>query len=50
MGFSTKIERDQELEAGKSYMLVANHTSMIDIMLMLAIDKTHLFLLEKRVG
>jgi len=34
MGFYTKIEREQELEKEKSYMLVANHTSMIDIMLM----------------
>ena len=36
MGFYYKIEREQELEDGKSYMLIANHTSMIDIMLMLA--------------
>jgi 1-acyl-sn-glycerol-3-phosphate acyltransferase len=37
MGFYYKIEKEQELEDGKSYMLIANHTSMIDIMLMLAI-------------
>jgi 1-acyl-sn-glycerol-3-phosphate acyltransferase len=36
MGFYYKIEKEQELEDGKSYMLIANHTSMIDIMLMLA--------------
>lgn len=35
MGFRTKIEREQDFEKGKSYMLVANHTSMTDIMLML---------------
>jgi 1-acyl-sn-glycerol-3-phosphate acyltransferase len=35
MGFFPKIEREQKLEKGKSYMLVANHTSMTDIMLML---------------
>ena len=35
MGFSWKIEKDQELIKGHSYMLIANHTSMIDIMLML---------------
>jgi 1-acyl-sn-glycerol-3-phosphate acyltransferase len=39
MGFYYKIEREQELEKGKSYMLVSNHTSMIDIMLMLATIK-----------
>jgi 1-acyl-sn-glycerol-3-phosphate acyltransferase len=48
MGFSTKFEREQELEAGKSYMLVANHTSMIDIMLMLAIDKNPFVFVGKK--
>jgi 1-acyl-sn-glycerol-3-phosphate acyltransferase len=37
MGFYYKIDRQQELEPGKSYMIVANHTSMADIMLMLAV-------------
>ncbi len=37
MGFYYKIEREQSLEYGKSYMFVANHTSMTDIMLMLAV-------------
>ncbi|WP_424492856.1 lysophospholipid acyltransferase family protein [Salinimicrobium sp. GXAS 041] len=35
MGFIPKIKRQKRLEKGKSYMLVANHTSMTDIMLML---------------
>ena len=35
MGFYPKIKREQRLEKGKSYMIVANHTSMADIMLML---------------
>ncbi|RZJ64104.1 MAG: 1-acyl-sn-glycerol-3-phosphate acyltransferase [Flavobacterium sp.] len=39
MGFYYRVEREQELQKGKSYMLVANHTSMTDIMLMLAISK-----------
>ena len=39
MGFNYKVVREQELEEGKSYMLTANHTSMADIMLMLAIVK-----------
>lgn len=38
-GFYYKIEREQRLEQGKSYMFVANHTSMADIMLMLAVVK-----------
>lgn len=38
-GFYYKIEREQELETAKSYMFIANHTSMADIMLMLAVTK-----------
>ena len=38
-GFYYKIEREQEMEPNKSYMLVANHTSMTDIMLMLVVSK-----------
>ncbi len=43
MGFYYKIEKKQEFEKGKSYMLVANHTSMTDIMLMLAVVKDNPF-------
>jgi 1-acyl-sn-glycerol-3-phosphate acyltransferase len=39
MGFYYKINNAQILEKNKSYMIVANHTSMIDIMLMLAVVK-----------
>ncbi|MBD0831162.1 lysophospholipid acyltransferase family protein [Aestuariibaculum sediminum] len=39
MGFHYKIEREQTPEYGKSYMFVANHTSMTDIMLMLVVVK-----------
>lgn len=39
MGFYYKIDKAQELEPHKSYMIVANHTSMVDIMLMLAVVK-----------
>lgn len=35
MGFNTKITRAQIPEKDKSYMFIANHTSMVDIMLML---------------
>lgn len=37
MGFWVTIKRDERFVPGKSYMLVANHTSMTDIMLMLAV-------------
>jgi len=43
MGFRWKISEDQELDKGKSYMFIANHTSMIDIMLMLVSIKTNPF-------
>ncbi|HLA55875.1 MAG TPA: lysophospholipid acyltransferase family protein [Flavobacterium sp.] len=36
MGFYYRVEREQEPENNKSYMFIANHTSMADIMLMLA--------------
>ncbi|MEZ4875285.1 MAG: lysophospholipid acyltransferase family protein [Flavobacteriaceae bacterium] len=39
MGFYPKVRRDVVYEKGKSYMFVANHTSMIDIMLMLYVVK-----------
>jgi 1-acyl-sn-glycerol-3-phosphate acyltransferase len=35
MGFYYKIDKQQEFESDKSYMFIANHTSMVDIMLML---------------
>jgi len=50
MGFYYKIEREQELDKAKSYMLIANHTSMIDIMLMLAvIPKPFVFVGKKEL-
>ncbi|TYB74239.1 1-acyl-sn-glycerol-3-phosphate acyltransferase [Bizionia gelidisalsuginis] len=39
MGCKTRIKRDQKTIKGKSYMFVANHTSMTDIMLMLVTVK-----------
>jgi 1-acyl-sn-glycerol-3-phosphate acyltransferase len=51
MGFQYKTEKNQELESHKSYMFVANHTSMIDIMLMLAlIDKPFVFVGKKELS
>lgn len=43
MGFHWRIKWTQKLEKGKSYIFVANHTSMTDIMLMLAVIKSHPF-------
>ena len=39
MGFRYTIDKEQDMEYRKSYMIVANHTSMTDIMLMLAITR-----------
>jgi 1-acyl-sn-glycerol-3-phosphate acyltransferase len=44
MGFYYKVEKTQKLDRKKSYMFVANHTSMSDIMLMLAsVDNPFVF-------
>jgi len=43
MGCGWKIDKAQKPEKGKSYMFVANHTSMIDIMLMLVTIKDNPF-------
>ncbi len=43
MGFRVVLEKEEELVPGKSYMFSANHTSMIDIMLMFAIMKGNPF-------
>lgn len=48
MGFYYKIERNQILESDKSYMIVANHTSMVDIMLMLAVVKSPFVFVGKK--
>ncbi len=48
MGCRPKVYREQELERGKSYMLVANHTSMLDIMLMLFLSKNPFVFVGKK--
>ena len=48
MGLPWKIEREQQMEEGKSYMLVANHTSMTDIMLMLAVSRNPFVFVGKK--
>ena len=48
MGFIPKVEREQELVDGESYMFVANHTSMTDIMLMLSVVKSPFVFVGKK--
>lgn len=48
MGFQTKIKYHQKPELGKSYLFVANHTSMIDIMLMLKTIKNPFVFVGKK--
>lgn len=47
-GFYYKIEREENIEPNKSYMFVANHTSMTDIMLMLAVVKNPFVFVGKK--
>lgn len=48
MGCPPIIVREQKIERGKSYMLVANHTSMLDIMLMLMVSKNPFVFVGKK--
>ncbi|MDP3352304.1 MAG: lysophospholipid acyltransferase family protein [Flavobacteriaceae bacterium] len=48
MGFKVKIEGNQKFENGKSYMFSANHTSMIDAFLMLAVVKNPIVFVGKQ--
>lgn len=48
MGFSVKVEGNQKFEKGKSYMFSANHTSMIDAFLMLAVVKNPIVFVGKQ--
>lgn len=43
MGFYWKIDATPKLQKGKNYMFISNHTSMIDVMLMISIFKNHPF-------
>lgn len=48
MGCFPKVVREQSMQKGKSYMLVANHTSMLDIMLMLHVSKNPFVFVGKK--
>ena len=48
MGFRCIFIKEQVLEKNKSYMFIANHTSMIDIMLMLVLIKNPFVFVGKK--
>ncbi len=48
MGFYPEIKFKQHIKKGKSYMLVSNHKSMIDIMLMLSLSKDPIVFVGKK--
>lgn len=48
MGFFPKFKKEEEIVKGKSYMLIANHTSMTDIMLMLMASKNPFVFVGKK--
>ncbi|MGS2725640.1 lysophospholipid acyltransferase family protein [Psychroserpens sp. BH13MA-6] len=48
MGFRVKIQREQSPQPDKSYMFIANHTSMADIMLMLVTVKNPFVFVGKK--
>lgn len=51
MGFLPKVKKEQYPDRKKSYMFVANHTSMTDIMLMLyAVRNPFVFVGKKELG
>jgi len=51
MGLRPVVKREVKYKKGKSYMFVANHTSMTDIMLMLYVSKSpFVFVGKKELG
>ena len=51
MGFHPKVTRDIQVDRNKSYMVVANHTSMTDIMLMLiSVNNPFVFVGKKELA
>ncbi|MBT8263805.1 MAG: 1-acyl-sn-glycerol-3-phosphate acyltransferase [Muriicola sp.] len=48
MGLYPLVKRDTKIKKGQSYMLVANHTSMTDIMLMLYVSRNPFVFVGKK--
>ena len=48
MGFKTIVEAEEEIQPDRSYLFIANHASLIDVMLMLAVMKNPAVFVGKR--
>ena len=48
MGFWLKIEKEQEIEPGKSYVFSANHASLLDPWIMIALSKNPILFVGKK--
>jgi 1-acyl-sn-glycerol-3-phosphate acyltransferase len=48
MGFKPIVETEEEIQSDKSYLFIANHASLIDVMLMLAVMKNPAVFVGKR--
>lgn len=48
MGFSSKLYVEEKVDPGKSYLFCPNHTSMIDVFLILAITKNPFVFIGKK--
>lgn len=48
MGFYPWVEAEEQMDKRKSYMLIANHASMMDIMLMLTVVKNPFMFIGKK--
>lgn len=48
MGFRVKVKEEAKITPGKSYMFIANHSSMTDIMLMLSVVKNPFVFVGKK--
>lgn len=48
MGFFPKVKRTKKIEPGKSYIVIANHSSMIDIMMMFWVVRSPFVFIGKK--
>ena len=48
MGFKPIVEAEEEIQPNRSYLFIANHASLIDVMLMLAVMKNPAVFVGKR--
>ena len=50
MGFRLKIDKHQKTDPKKSYMFIANHASLLDPWIMIAMNKNPLLFVGKKEG